>query len=840
MRIRRSGEQRVFTRMGDWPMDKCGTENLFAEMDFRPCASPPRRACTGQALRGNDSGADLRLAGDGSAVTCGHIIRVAFESAADAEFDYLVPDEIWPIQVGQRVEVPLGRKNKLQIGFCVETDIDHREHREPQSKKAKPFKLKRVSRVVDEEPLVDGGLMELARWISGYYVCPLGQVLAAMVPGAVKKGAGVRTQRYVYLGDCADGAIGQLKGKKQKEIAALLRERKAISPESSLELQELVDGVGCGAEPVKRLAEQGIVKMGRRTVLSALPAIPTGMAIEAREVVLNEDQERALGEMKERIDSNAFGVTLLHGVTDSGKTELYIRAIQAVLDRGKRAIVLLPEIALTAQTVQRFDARFARIAVMHSGLTAAQRNAQWQKIRAGEADVVIGARSAVFSPVSELGLIVVDEEHEPSYKQDTAPRYNGRDVAIKRAQLANAHCVLGSATPSLETLANCREKKHFYVARLPRRVMDLPMPEMRLVDMRGVSVTGKKGVNLISEPLGERLREALGRGEQAILLLNRRGYSNFVFCPSCKHTLHCRNCDVTLTFHKSKTTGSGRMQTVTGRHIGYGYAMCHYCLAQTLVPEKCPVCGKGMAMIGLGSQRLEEELAAKFPDARVARIDSDSMAGKDYYRVLSAFGEGRIDVLAGTQMLAKGLHFPNVTLVGIISADTSLYLPDFRANERTFQLISQVAGRAGRSAKKGTVFVQTFLPNQPAIQFALAGDFEGFVQEELKHRKACNLPPFWRLASIVMRDMKFERLEAACKAMRGRIDGIVNGSGLNAVVRGPMPAVISRVQRFHRMQIIVQAPEAGTMQRLFAEVRAAGPIRPAVKIAIDIDPVNLL
>jgi len=856
MRSRRSGVQRVFTRMGDWPMDKWGTNSLFGEMDSRPSASPPRRACSGQALRGNDSGGDLRLSGHEGGAGGGHIIRVAFESAADAEFDYLAPDEIWPIQVGQRVEVPFGRKNKAEVGFCVWTASSGEEAqktREPKMdsrlrgndiraaapRRERPFKLKKVSRVVDEQPLVDGGLMELARWISGYYVCPLGQVLAAMVPGAVKKGAGVRTQRYVYLGDSADEAIGQLKGKKQKEIAGLLRERKAISPESSLELQELIDAVGCGAEPVKRLAEQGIVRIGRRTVFSALPAIPEGMAIEAREVVLNEDQEKALGEIRERIDSSAFGVTLLHGVTDSGKTELYIRAIQAVLDRGKRAIVLLPEIALTAQTVQRFDARFAKIAVMHSGLTAAQRNAQWQKIRAGEADVVIGARSAVFSPVSELGLIVVDEEHEPSYKQDTAPRYNGRDVAIKRAQLANAHCILGSATPSLETLANCREKRHFYIARLPRRVMDLPMPEMRLVDMRGVSVTGK-GVNLISEPLGERLREALGRGEQAILLLNRRGYSNFVFCPSCKHTLHCRNCDVTLTFHKSKTIGSGRIQTVTGRHIGSGYAMCHYCLAQTLVPEKCPVCGKGMAMIGLGSQRLEEELAAKFPDARVARIDSDSMAGKDYYRVLSAFGEGRIDVLAGTQMLAKGLHFPNVTLVGIISADTSLYLPDFRANERTFQLISQVAGRAGRSAKKGTVFVQTFLPNQPAIQFALAGDFEGFVQEELKHRKACNLPPFWRLASIVMRDMRFERLEAACKAMRGRIDGIVNGGGLNAVVRGPMPAVISRVQRFHRMQIIVQAPEAGTMQRLFAEVRAAGPIRPAVKIAIDIDPVNLL
>jgi primosomal protein N' (replication factor Y) len=510
------------------------------------------------------------------------------------------------------------------------------------------------------------------------------------------------------------------------------------------------------------------------------------------------------------------------------------------LQQGKNAIVLLPEIALTAQTVQRFSARFRRIAVMHSGLTAAQRNVQWQKIKSGEADVVIGARSAIFAPLQKLGLIVVDEEHEPSYKQDTAPRYNGRDVAIKRAQLASAHCILGSATPCLETLSNCRSKEYFSVVRLPKRVMNLPMPEMKLVDLREHAFA-QKGISLISEPLAERLSETLAKKEQTILLLNRRGYSNFVFCPSCKHTLHCRNCDVTLTFHKSKTSSGERMRTVTGKHINYGYAMCHYCLAQTLVPEKCPLCGKGMAMIGLGSQRLEEELAKKFPQARVSRVDSDSMASRDYYRVLKDFSEGQLDILAGTQMLAKGLHFPNVTLVGIISADTCLYLPDFRANERTFQLISHVAGRAGRSTKKGTVFVQTFLPNQPAIQFALAGDFEGFVKEELKHRKACNLPPFWRLAVVMMRDRNFDKLDAASKAMRAKIDRIVEADRLNAVVRGPMPAVISRLQRFHRMQIIVQAPEASIIQQLFAGLRVRlGRIRPTVKVAIDIDPINLL
>jgi len=377
------------------------------------------------------------------------------------------------------------------------------------------------------------------------------------------------------------------------------------------------------------------------------------------------------------------------------------------------------------------------------------------------------------------------------------------------------------------------------MVRLPKRVMNLPFPEMRLVDMKNFA-SSKDGLSLLSEPLENQLGEVLSRNEQAILLLNRRGYSNFIFCPSCKHILNCRNCDVTLTFHKTPGRNIAQIPTITGRHVQSGNAICHYCGSQTLVPEKCPLCGKTMIMIGLGSQRLEEELSKKFPQAKVARVDSDSMKGADYYRVLRDFSEGKINVLAGTQMLAKGLHFPNVTLVGIISADTSLYLPDFRSNERTFQLISQVAGRAGRSAKKGVVFVQTFLGNQPAIQFALRGDFDGFVKEELKHRAACDLPPFWRLALITLRDRTFEKLEQAANAMRERIDRIIADEHLQIKVRGPMPATISRIQTFHRLQIILQAPAPAILHQLFTILRKSPPIRPAVTIAIDIDPVDLL
>ncbi|MBN1359235.1 MAG: primosomal protein N' [Sedimentisphaerales bacterium] len=764
-----------------------------------------------------------------------HIVRVALETAADTEFDYLVPDALWPIEVGRRVEVPFGKGNRKEVAFCVEADVPVERSAAASGKRVK---LKRVARVVDEQPLLGSELMELARWISQYYVCPLGQVLAAMVPGAVKRAAGVRRQRCVYLAASGEQIAAELRSSKQKEIVSVLQEREAVSVESALEIGELTAQVDCRPPAVKRLAEKQIVRIVERKVLSALPVVPAGMANESHEVVLNDDQALALEQIVGRIDAGGFGVTLLHGVTDSGKTELYIRAIERVVQEGEAAIVLLPEIALTAQTVQRFNARFERIAVMHSGLTASQRNVQWQKIRAGETDVVIGARSAIFAPLPNLGLVVVDEEHEPGYKQDTAPRYHGRDVAIKRAQLAGAHCILGSATPSLESLRNSQMRSSYTLVRLPRRVMDLPMPTMKLVDMRQPGVTPGH-LDLLSRVLADRLAETLARKEQVILLLNRRGYSNFVFCPSCRHTLQCRNCDAALTFHKTKRSMTP-METVTGKHIGFGYAICHHCLARTLVPRACPLCGKAMTMIGLGSQWLEEELATKFPEARVRRVDSDSMASQDYYRLLREFGQGHIDILAGTQILAKGLHFPNVTLVGVISADTCLYLPDFRSNERTFQLISQVAGRAGRSEKPGTVFVQTYFPEQPAIKFALEQDFDGFVHEEMKHREVCSLPPVWRLATIVLRDQTHEKLETAANTMRQRIDRIVAQEALQVKVRGPMPAVISRIQRFHRIQIVVQTPDATVLGRLFASLRASPPIRPAVKIAIDIDPVNLL
>jgi primosomal protein N' (replication factor Y) len=782
--------------------------------------------CKTKSLFGDD---------EDNSIQSGRVIRVAFDAGVDSVYDYLVEDSLWPVVRGQRVEVPFGRGNKPTTAFCVEI-VDDTDTEQ----KSKAFRLKKISKVIDKTPLFDEDLLTLAEWISQYYVCPLGQVLSAMIPAAVKKGVGVKKQAFAYLPSTEiEETIKKLRSPKQKNIIKILRELNAFDEENGIEKSVLLEEADCTDAPLKRLIQNDFVKVKYQTVFHSPPAVPDSFIDESGNVILNEDQSAALTTVNNGIDSSKFSVALLYGVTGSGKTEVYIRSIQHAIDQGKTAIVLLPEIALTTQTINRFSDRFERIAVMHSQLTAAQRNAQWQKIRAGDADVVIGARSAVFAPLKNIGLIVVDEEHEPSYKQDNTPRYHGRDVAIKRAHQSGAVCMLGSATPSLESLVNCKSKEHYTLVELPSRVMDLPMPTMIPVDMAHAFKGQKfKGSNLISGELIDRVKEVIARKEQVILLLNRRGYSNFVFCPSCDHSLHCQNCDVTLTFHKRK--GIQNKPTILGGHMGYGYAICHYCLAKTLVPEDCPLCKNPMSMIGLGSQRLEEEITRKLPDAKVARVDSDSMVGANYFDLLSDFAEGKIDILAGTQMLAKGLHFPNVTLVGIISADTALSLPDFRANERTFQLISQVAGRTGRSEKPGTVIVQTFMPDQPAIKFALNHDFKGFVRAELEHRAKCNLPPCWRMAIIHLKDTKFDRLTNACENMKERIDAIIAANALKIRVRGPMPATIARIHSFHRMQIILQAPDISSINRLFATHRKMAPLRPAVHISIDIDPINLM
>lgn len=753
---------------------------------------------------------------------CSNIVTVAVDTGVDEVFSYLLPDKLLPVMPGQRLEVPFGKSNKFCKVFCV--DIQD-------AKTAKiPYKLKTVTKVLDQSPLLDQRLLKIGKWISEYYVCPLGEVLSAMLPAAVKYDTGKKSVKSAYLANNPDLTLS--KGKKQKQLIEILQQAGAVSEDTAIYVDKLLEQADATMAPLKKLLQAGIIKLASETVYSDLPVIPKGMILKTANVVLNEDQQKALEAIEKQIEARKFAVALLHGVTDSGKTEVYIRAIEKTLQKGKSAIVLLPEIALTAQTIQRFSTRFEHIAVLHSQLTASQRNAQWQKIRNTSPIVVIGARSAIFAPVQKLGIIVVDEEHEPSYKQDTSPRYNGRDVAIKMAQLADAVCLLGSATPSLETLGNCMSKSHFVKLSLPKRVMDLPKPKMKVVDMKQYGAAG-----ILSPELETAIKQTLQKKEQVILMLNRRGYSNFIFCPSCRYSLKCRNCDVTLTFHKSeKHQHSPNLKN----RVAGGFAVCHYCLSQTLVPKNCPVCGGNVTMLGLGTQRLEDELKFKIPSARVVRVDSDSMQKDDYYHLLGDFDAGKIDILAGTQILAKGLHFPNVTLVGIIGADTSLQLPDFRANERTYQLICQVAGRAGRGQKGGAVYIQTFMPEQPAIKFAIEDNFEGFVKEELKIRQACMLPPYGKLAIVRIRDVKFDRLENAAKKIAEQISGIISACNFDIKMTGPMPSVISRIQRFHRMQIILQTVKPAQLSELLSRFRCLKPAVSAVQVQVDVDPVNLL
>jgi primosomal protein N' (replication factor Y) len=533
-------------------------------------------------------------------------------------------------------------------------------------------------------------------------------------------------------------------------------------------------------------------------------------------------------------------------VTGSGKTEIYLRCIDQVVKRGRQAIVLVPEIALTPQTVRRFTARFERVAILHSGLTAGQRHRYWQQISSGEAQVVVGARSAIFAPVKDLGIVVVDEEHEASYKQDQLPRYNARDVAIKRGQLEQVAVILGSATPSLEMYWRATrtndpsQQRRFFLLKMPNRAASAAMPKVELVNMQ-YERKMRKGVHLISQRLEKLLRDTFNNNQQAILLLNRRGYSNFVHCPSCQHIVQCKYCDTTMTYHRSAETHVSSASHEKGLHTGQLH--CHYCLAVSPLPTKCPECSKKLSLFGLGTQRVEEEFTRKFPGIEYARVDSDTMrSSKDYEAMLARFGKGEIKAMLGTQMIAKGLDYPNVTLVGVISGDTSLAIPDFRSTERTFQLITQVAGRAGRGDKPGKVAVQTFLPDDPTIQAALAHDFESFAIRELAQRKEVGYPPYTRMARIIIREQEENKLQELSDQIAGHLTDALNEveHAERVAMKGPMPCAVNRIAGYFRNQIVLISPDVLALQRVLARMRKKGNLARTDRVAVDVDPVNLL
>ncbi len=538
---------------------------------------------------------------------------------------------------------------------------------------------------------------------------------------------------------------------------------------------------------------------------------------------LNPDQQLALDRMLQALNSGRHQTLLIHGVTGSGKTEVYIRAIEEMVGFGRQAIVLVPEISLTPQTCQRFRARFDRVAVLHSHLSDAERHWHWLRIASGEVQVVVGARSAVFAPTPHLGMIVLDEEHDGSFKQDTAPRYHAREVALWRARAENVPLVLGSATPALDSWQRAQNGE-FALIEMPRRVLDRPLPDVTIVDLR-VAAKGYYHGGAISRQLQLAMRRALEEDGQIILLLNRRGYATAIQCPSCGHVVRCSDCDIALTHHREKNK-----------------AICHYCDYTIVAPSVCPNCGSaGIRYAGLGTQKLEQEVRARFPHAPCLRMDSDSMQRPgSHEQALARFRAGEIKILLGTQMIAKGLDFPNVTLVGVINADTALHFPDFRAAERTFQLVTQVAGRTGRGEKGGWVLVQTFSPEHPAIQAAARHDFATFAQQELPVRAEFHYPPIAAMIRLIVRGPSQMAAEHFAEHVVAQLREAATATGAEIRILGPAPAPIAKLRGMFRFHALLQDPDR---DRLRAVVRkATAELKPpeGVQWVVDVDPLDVL
>ena len=737
------------------------------------------------------------------------IARVSLEIALRKEFDYSIPAELaGQIDVGSRVQVPFGPRKILGVVTAVAEESGHAN-------------LKPILKVIGAQTLVTPKVLKLARWIGEYYCCAPEIALKSVLPEAVRKEDAGWRERLFVRALTVSGEFQKLP-KRQQEVWNIVEERR------ELPLAELLELTKTTAATVRKLEDRGLVsitsEVSERDPYAHETILPT------QNIVLNPAQAQALGEITKAMDTeNSSRTFLLHGVTGSGKTEIYLQALAHALEQGKGAIVLVPEISLTPQTVERFKARFSSgklqtlVAVLHSHLSAGERHDEWHKIRQGRARIVIGARSAIFAPVEPLGLIIVDEEHEHTYKQEEAPRYHARDVAIMRGQMENAVVVLGSATPSMESYANCKKGK-FTLLNLPQRVDDQKMPHVRVVDMRQ-AMFKEKGPPLFSPQLKEAITQRLERGEQTILFLNRRGYSTSLMCPKCGYVAECPNCSVSLTYHR----------------IDQRLA-CHICGHNEKVPLVCPEpkCkNPAIRFAGTGTQKVEEVLAKLFPKARVKRMDADTMKRKDDYRhVLGDFRAGKIDILVGTQMIAKGLHFPNVTLVGIIYADSALHQPDFRAGERTFQLLTQVAGRAGRGDVEGEVFVQAFTPFHPAIQFARRHDFVGFYEQEIEFREQLKYPPASRVALLTLKGRNEEKVKFSADHLKRELEKKLT-SLKDLVIAGPAPAPLLRAENFYRYQIMLRTRAMSALSRELAQVIQSLTLPEDVSLAVDIDPVSL-
>jgi primosomal protein N' (replication factor Y) len=731
---------------------------------------------------------------------------IVFDRPLNTVFHYLVPEALrGVIGPGRRVKVPFGRGNRLTVGYCVRVEPP------PESSR----RLKEVVEVIDRESLISPRLLELTDWMATRYLCGWGQVLNSVIPAGVKKKAGTRLVNHFIATEGVAGRLAEFDlPPKQRAVLETL-----CSASEPMTVGELSDTAGCGTGPINSLRDKGLIQAIRARTEVAEPN--AGVIEKDADLELNADQKQGLGVILDTLRSGEHRTILLHGVTGSGKTEVYIQAIREVVSYGRQAIVLVPEISLTPQTIRRFRSRFDSVAVLHSHLSDAERHWHWQRIARGSVQVVVGARSAVFAPTPHLGLIVIDEEHETSFKQDTTPRYHAREVARRRAEMESVPLVLGSATPTLESWLRVEQKKDV-LASMPRRVAGLPLPPVVVVDVRNDPRRARG--DAIGRALEAAMRMALADDGQIILFLNLRGFSPTLWCRGCGEAVRCPHCDLSLTWHRDRQA-----------------ALCHSCDYEIPQPKSCPACAMpGIRYLGIGTQRLEKEVQARFPAHVCLRMDSDSMRKPGSHDVaLESFRKGEVQILLGTQMIAKGLDFPNVTLVGVIDADTVLHQPDLRASERTFQLISQVAGRTGRGSKGGRVLVQTSAPTEPAILKAAAHDYVGFVEIEMPHRRQMHAPPFRCLTRVILRGSVEETVKEYARAMAKLLRETCKADDLPARILGPAPAPLTRVKNKFRYHLQISAETIETIHACWTRTVEKLPRSSDVEFVIDVDAVNM-
>jgi len=828
------------------------------------------------------------MASTAQAVTLPKYAQVAVPVHLSKTFTYRLPASMQrDVRLGSRVVVPLGRKPVTAYVVALLPAL-----REGTS--LIESEIKEVEQLLDRDPPLTPQVLEVTRWVADYYLAPWGEVMRAALPtginasveevvsitaegqaqrSAVRSQSNVKTRALNLLaaaGDLdlktfclrigvsrtpkwlreleADGLVErvhrarstvtrarkrkmvrlkQLHSKDGAEHQSLTRAQHAVietlrAHQEEMAVGDLIESAGISESPIRTLSKKGMVEIFEEDVRrdpladAKLPA--------PDDFQLTPAQGQALDAIEQPLTEGGFAAFLLHGITGSGKTEVYIRSMRTALAQGRGAMMLVPEIALTPILSRRLRANFGdQVAIFHSSLSKGERFDEWARARRGEAQIVIGTRSAVFAPVENLGLVIVDEEHDTSYRQQESPFYNARDTALIRGQKENAVVVLGSATPSLESFHNAQIGKYQYL-HLANRIANRPLASAELIDMRDVFAQAKRPATF-SDQLLTAIQQTHARGEQAIILLNRRGYSSFILCRSCGESITCPNCDVTLTYHRSDRT-----------------IVCHYCNHRQIAPSVCPVCdSKYIYYVGEGTEQIEEEIRKRFPSLRIARIDRDAASRRHAFeKALLDFGKGELDMLVGTQMLAKGHDFPNVTLVGVVSVDAGLALPDFRAAERTFQLITQVAGRAGRGARGGRVLIQTYHPGHYALRLAATQDYPAFYNEEIRHRRNHGYPPFVALASMLVHHRELRRAQSIALSLRKAL----NEANSNRACRvlGPAPAPLARLRGEHRLHFLIKSRSRRSVRQLIDTALNAGEFSDTDlrSVNVEIDPVSMM